>query len=408
MDESSAVWNSSKRTLTASTIVKIWDRASAKEIQRIPVDTANNQALTYSPDGTVLAIAPFNSAIRLYDIKTGHQVQLQNTQEGDVHAIAFSPSGDLLAATVDDRRTQLWDAHTGEALATLLSLNDGKDWLVAMPNGLFDGSPAAWSQILWRFSEDTFDVAPVELFFNDFYRPGLLADLAAGVRPKPAQQIADKDRRQPKLKLSTATGNSIVKTRAVSVKVSIGEAPAGAQDLRLFRNGSLVKVWHGDVLKGQSAATLEATIPLIAGENRLTAYAFNRDNIKSSDATLVLSRTAGNERRGVAYILTVGIDKYANPDYNLRYAAADARDFGEELKRQQEKLARYERVEVMPLFDEQATKAAILAALDRLAAIAQPEDTVFLYYAGHGTAQGSRYYLIPHDLGYQGRRAESS
>src|SRR5207245_5937765 len=41
--------------------------------------------------------------------------------------------------------------------------------------------------------------------------------------------------------------------------------------------------------------------------------------------------------------------------------------------------------------------------LDGLAR-AEPEDAVIIYFAGHGTAQGQRFYLIPHDLGYSGER----
>jgi uncharacterized caspase-like protein len=36
----------------------------------------------------------------------------------------------------------------------------------------------------------------------------------------------------------------------------------------------------------------------------------------------------------------------------------------------------------------------------------EPEDAVFIYFAGHGTAHGQRFYLIPHDLGYMGKRTE--
>jgi uncharacterized caspase-like protein len=37
---------------------------------------------------------------------------------------------------------------------------------------------------------------------------------------------------------------------------------------------------------------------------------------------------------------------------------------------------------------------------------AQPEDAVLLYFSGHGTAQKDRFYLIPHDLGYDGPRSQ--
>jgi hypothetical protein len=201
----------------------------------------------------------------------------------------------------------------------------------------------------------------------------------------------------------------------------VNNAPAGAKDVRLFRNGSLVKVWHGDVLKGQPSATLEATVPVVAGENHFSAYAFNNENVKSHDAELNITGADSLKREGTAYVVAVGVNSYENPQYNLKYAAADAQDFADELKRQQTRLGKYAQVVVVPLLDSDATKANILAALKILAGDtsappanapkslarlrpAQPEDTVAVYFAGHGTAQRSRFYLIPHDLGYSGGR----
>src|SRR5205085_5149471 len=80
------------------------------------------------------------------------------------------------------------------------------------------------------------------------------------------------------------------------------------------------------------------------------------------------------------------------------------------------------RVEVVTLLDRDATKQNIETALRRLSGeqtgplppgapksleqlkAAEPEDAVVVYFAGHGTAQGRRFYLIPHDLGYAGER----
>jgi hypothetical protein len=191
----------------------------------------------------------------------------------------------------------------------------------------------------------------------------------------------------------------------------------------LFRNGSLVKVWHGDVLKGQSSATLETTVSIVAGPNQLTAYVFNRDNVKSSDATLFLNGSDSLKRAATLHILAIGINQYANSGYNLKYAGADARAFAEEVERQQRKLGYYGQIETTTLFDRDATKANMIYALKRLAGssdakpagapmtlekikAAQPEDAVVIYYAGHGTAQEQRFYLIPHDLGYEGGRTD--
>jgi hypothetical protein len=191
--------------------------------------------------------------------------------------------------------------------------------------------------------------------------------------------------------------------------------------VRLFRNGTLIKFWRGDVLKGGKQATFEAEIPIVAGENELVAYAFNHDNVKSQDAELAVTGGASLRRKGVAYVIACGVNQYANSQYNLKYAVADATSFAEEVRAQQMKLQDYERVEIIPLLDKDATKANILLALKRLSnaqatlppnapqalskiQTAQPEDAVLIFFAGHGAAQGSRFYLIPHDLGYAGER----
>src|SRR4029079_12802391 len=34
----------------------------------------------------------------------------------------------------------------------------------------------------------------------------------------------------------------------------------------------------------------------------------------------------------------------------------------------------------------------------------QPEDAIFIYFAGHGTAEKGHFFMVPHDLGYTGPR----
>jgi hypothetical protein len=256
---------------------------------------------------------------------------------------------------------------------------------------------------------------PVEAFFKEFYRPGLLPDIFAGrsIEP-PTRDISTIDIRQPTVKILAARTNlsADITTRKLDVRVEIKDAPpdthrtntSGARDVRLFRNGSLVKLWRGDVLGGKGSITLEAAVPVVAGDNNFTAYAFNRENVKSRDSVLTVKGAGSLGRRGTAYILSIGVNEYANPQYNLRYAVADAQGFSEELKRRQETLGIYERVEITLLLDDDATKEKIVTALTTLQRRAQPEDMVVVYFAGHGTAQGNRFYLIPHDLGYSGER----
>src|SRR5262249_25973271 len=132
----------------------------------------------------------------------------------------------------------------------------GRDSLTVTPDGLFDGSEAAWKQIIWRSADRTTEFLPVEAFFNEFYYPELMEDIMAGKHPVAARNIAQLDRRQPQIQLTSDAPHNVTDVRNLNVEVQIIEAPSnetragsGAQDVRLFRNGSLVKAWRGDVLK---------------------------------------------------------------------------------------------------------------------------------------------------------------
>jgi uncharacterized caspase-like protein len=416
--------------------VTLWDVATGSPSGTLSGHGKGVTQVVFSRDGRLLASSSSDNSIRIWDVAARRELRSLKGHTANIESLDFSPDSRLLASASDDGGTFLWDATTGEHLLTLISLDDGGEWMVVTPQGLFDGTPISWNQILWRYNQDTFNVAPIEWFFNEYYYPGLLGEIFAGKRPKVTEDISRKDRRQPVVKLSlvdpagaTATG---ISARTTKVKIEITDAAAdkdnsqsaGARDVRLFRNGSLIKVWRGDVLGEKPAVTLEEEISVVAGPNQLTAYAFNRDNVKSKDSQLLLTGADSLKRAGTLYIIAVGVNEYANPQYNLKYAVADAQSFAEEVRRRQMQIGQLERVEVVPLLNERATKANILAALQQLSGIpgppslkatdpafsglkrAQPEDKVIIYFAGHGTAQAQRFYLIPHDLGYTGDRTK--
>jgi len=240
----------------------------------------------------------------------------------------------------------------------------------------------------------------------------LLADIYAGKRPVPAVEIARKDRRQPEVAL--AVEHADTSARTVNLTLHIKEIPAdsqhqrgsGVKDLRLFRNGSLVKVWHDDVLHGKSEATVSLRVPIIAGENRFTAYAFNNDNVKSRDAVSLVQGADSLRHPVTTYVLAVGVNDYANPDYNLKFAVPDAQSLAATLKEKQERLPEKSEVEVAFLLNHDATRSKILNAISQIGQKVQPDDHVIIFFASHGTAAKNSFYIIPHDIGYSGSREQ--
>ena len=447
--------------------VRVWNVNSGEAISSFDNLAAEVNALSVSPDGQLLAAANVDKTVRLWKISDPVPIKTFTGHAGQVWTVVFNPSSTMLASGSDDRNVILWDLQSGkdgpqlkgnsdsvsglaftkdgrfiacgsddgsitvwdsasaELKATMVSMPNSDDWLVATPDGLFDGSPESWNLMLWRFDGSTFNVLPVESFFNEFYYPGVLAEILASKDPKAPSNIVQKDRRQPRIDLKIRNGNSDVTTRNIDIEIEVAGVPAdkshstesGAKDLRLFRNGLLVKKWAGDVLQTGNTRTLRTTIRIVAGENRISAYAFNSDNIKSLDATAIVNGANNLTRKGAAHMLVIGIEQYENPRYNLKYSVSDATEMGAQLKAQQERLGRYNPIVTIPLTNAEATKKNILLALARLAGSstgplpqdvpkvistinpAQPEDAVVIYFSGHGSALRDRFYLIPHDMG---------
>jgi WD40 repeat protein len=424
--------------------VRQWNVADAKEISSFHINETYSAELAFTRDGNQLAVTSGNKVVR-WDINANTKLPDLEAQPNAVNGIAFSNDGKLLFTGGDDGTTRVWDAHSGELLATLIAVSGSNDWIVVTPEGPFDGTAGAWKQMLWRFDHNTFNYAPVESYFNDFFHPGLLQEIFEGKRPPPPQgkELAKRDRRRPAVRVELADGGPLAAAREnprgetarnVTIHVVVtengeaGDSPqprtAGAQDVRLFRNGSLVKLWRGDVfnLGGKDGCKLQprphpqsprrsvctVTVPIVTGPNNLAAYAFNHDNVKSEDATLTVTGAESLKQEGTLHILAVGVGRYANENYNLNYTPDDATSFASQLKLEQEKLGQYRSVEIKTLLNEEAKKENILAELKRLATTVQPEDAVVVYFSGHGKASGDHFYLVPHDLGYSGSRDQLS
>jgi WD40 repeat protein/uncharacterized caspase-like protein len=498
--------------------VRLWDLNSGQEARTFEHD-APVWSVAFSPDGKTLASGVEDGTIRLWDVASGKMMRAFKGHAERVNALEFDPGGGRLASfgdgeiklwsvadgaavsyevvpawvaanprfgiinlngrmvrpSADGKVIKLTDLGTKEELASLLSLGD-MEWMVVTPDGSFDSSSVystfgGWKHLLWRFNNNTFDYAPVEAFFGEFYRPGLLKEVVSGARPKAPRDLPALDRRPPRVHISLATppppGDRMpsdkttlgfycddipnlrefaLSSRVQRVEVSAeevggGDTAAGIRDLRLFRNDSLVKIWRGqtaeevarqpgcrfDAAASGSARKVvcAADVTIVAGQNSLRAYAFNRDNVKSDDALLIVQGAEKLARDDATlYILAVGVNSYADPAHNLRYAVADAEAVSERLASQQPLTKQYAKAVTVRLLDGDATKENILLALRRLGsgdegaspeglpaelrklARMRPEDALLIYFAGHGESDGDRFYLIPHDGFPQGRQSD--
>jgi WD40 repeat protein/uncharacterized caspase-like protein len=465
---------------------RVWEVPSGRPLHILPGHAEFINMVSFSPNGEMLLTGSYDDEpVLLWDLASdkmvgydrlpqwAERVELPRHTDNEVTTGVTWVGGKRVAARPTSGQIDFVDTDTSDVLASLVMLNDA-DWMVTTPEGFFDGSPEAWRRLRWRFNGDTFDHGAVELYFNDFFYPNLLQEALSGNPPKASEgrELGRVDRRQPTVVIASVGGRAVLPpdsalgsrivsdTRTASVVIEVADnvgtdraaarqGSSGAQDLRLFRNGSLVRVWHDDLFKlgpkegcrqfssaapnGPRRVRCRADVRLVAGDNTFTAYAFNGSDVKSEDATIMVGGADALKREGKLYVLAIGVNKYTDKSYDLSYAVPDIVSIGTALEEQQgrlrqdTRLKQYSGVEVITLADEDATKQNILLALrcftqgakagvpeggsaklkSQLAKIkrAEPEDALIIYFAGHGTSRGGRFYFLPHDFGGEGDEA---
>ncbi|RMH69824.1 MAG: PEGA domain-containing protein [Gemmatimonadetes bacterium] len=101
------------------------------------------------------------------------------------------------------------------------------------------------------------------------------------------------------------------------------------------------------------------------------------------------------------WVLSIGISNYEAPTFRLSYAHRDALVFLQELRRLNHSLPDSR---VLKLINQSATKDNIYAALERLKRSVKQNDTVIIFFSGHGTVVYDPDYerkflngLLPYD-----------
>ena len=89
--------------------VRLWDAAHGRLKGTIPAAPPGVNALAYSPDGVLLAMANLDGTATLRDVATDRELGIIQTQGHPLHSLAFSNDGRRLATGGADGAVCLWE-----------------------------------------------------------------------------------------------------------------------------------------------------------------------------------------------------------------------------------------------------------------------------------------------------------
>jgi WD40 repeat protein len=412
--------------------VIIWDVATGKKVRELTGHGNGVKAVAFSPDSKYVVsgaggLEPTgfgDHSLILWEAATGRIARSYDGHVADVLSVAFSEDGRHIVSASADGTTRLWRASNREraaskpdAICSLIPLNDAT-WVVVDSEGRFDtNNPDEIHGFHWIMPDDAMKPLAPEIFFREYYTPGLLRRLLNGPALRPVRKLSGINRAQPGVKILSveqSESNPELATVTVEVTEAVGKRlPADTEEtravynVRLFREGRLVAQYPRPSEK--ATTTMDDAVKLAEwrDENRVdmggasrrqivfsdvrlprrergselqfSAYAFNSDRVKSSTHkyTFIYERSLpAIERR--AFLISFGVDRTERSpaEWTLSFAASDSRDILNVLKDRIAGAGEYREVIAVNLVSEknsrgeeikQATKANLRAALKLLA-----------------------------------------
>lgn len=412
--------------------VKVWDIASGDVKQRLKADFDWVWSVDFSNNGKTLMAGAFDNTIHFWDAGNGRLLT------------TLLPMPDV-ARAVGARAIEIG----AKDLSTL-----SNEWFAVTPEGYFDGSANAPSFIRWRVGNHLY---PAERYLRRFRRPDLVqkalrretiteSPFAASDVP-PVLHFTT-------LKYETANRSSVTVTLETQ-----SQRPVKASDLTLLVNGrplppeamkplpnnltapKALEIGAKAIEMGSKAIELGAKtldpasrpveigakpvrvqmaaapsqlpltrrftfrvpLPLGASEVRLRSIAFDESGLGSNWTEMTPLRRPGQKPvAGNLYVLSIGVSRYRNANgrtfKNLKFAAADAGQMAQRLKREGTPL--YQKVEIYgggALSNEKATVTNIRSGLKWLQSKMRPGqiDTAIVFLSGHGVSDASGRFFFP-------------
>lgn len=309
---------------------------------------------------------------------------------------------------------------------TNLFVSDDMEWISWVPTGYFHSSSQGGMYFGWHINRGVKQLADyydAEQYFEILYRP---EDMLKSIQQ--AKRVSDilleeGERLFDLTKLNRPSagffnsgdltfgddkvlnykdGKYLTTKKSLPLKVDIYDGGGGIKELNIYQNGKLIII--DDEIASITAdeekkITKTYTVDLINGQNDFKIVVLNYQKVESKPDYIKILYSGDMLATADLYILSVGINKYKNPKYNLNYAQPDAKSFTDKVVEKSSKM--FKNIRKIEIYDTEGTRENIYKGFQTVINQAKPEDVFVFYYAGHGSLDeedDNRYYLVPTDV----------
>jgi hypothetical protein len=421
-------------TLTRQGLNLVWRYTPEPSVNGTRLKLAGHNELARSaaitPDGSGFLLGT-DYDLRLFSV-TGKPIWSVSSHGDGAHHVNISADGKTAVAAHGDGTIRWHRMIDGKELLAFYPYIEASPvqqqlrWVLWTPSGYYDAAPGAEQLIGWNVnngSDQSPDFFPIAQFRHAYYRPDMMTRVLAVGDESRAIALANAGRpqapadvlqqRPPVVDIvSPATGYAASSTTLpvrFHVRTPSGEPVTSIRVLVDGRPAEAVLEPPAANAAADAPRSVRVTIP-----ERDVEVSIIVANQYASSMPASVRVTWKGQARGLntapgattftikprLYVLAIGVSQYANPKFNLQFAAKDARDFVATLQAQKDGL--YREVVVYAngaLTDKAATKEEILDGLDWIRRETTSNDVAMVFLAGHGVNdQNNFYFFWPHPV----------
>ncbi|MBC7391417.1 MAG: PD40 domain-containing protein, partial [Opitutaceae bacterium] len=391
--------------------IKIWETMTGKFVKTLYTSKRGAFSIRFSNNGQYIAMASFDNCAVVWNFYTGKLLYELCGHTTVVNEAQFTKDDKFLITASHDSKCKIWNLKTGKEIYAWTGI-DSIDYLSQIPSGYYQTTTHA-AKLIHYVTKDlkviTFDQLDVK-----YNRPDKVLEAIGNTDTLLINSYRKAyQKRIKKLGIDTTQfkdGYSVPESDFINRDVIEYEQTKDKLTLKIKGNDSSYKldrfnVWVNEVplfglrginisKKNRNSFDTALTITLSQGENRIETSVINVNGTESYRMPLFVKYTAPILKETKLHFIGIGINQFANVDYNLSWSVKDIRDLSFKLK------SKYPNIIIDTLFDKDVTKENVLALKKKLLLLNE-DDKVIISYSGHGVlSKELDYYLSTYSINF--------
>lgn len=402
--------------------IRDWGNKESPKLNGVIIKLQENEvsrSLAITPDKQNFILGT-DWYLRLFN-KIGKEIWNVPLQ-GSAWAVNVSGNGKFVVAALGDGTIRWYRLKDGKELLALFTHNDKKRWVIWTPSGYYDASVGGEDLIGWQINngkESSADFFPASKFRKAFYRPDVIENILDFPNESEAVRIANMSRtnleieqtkkeihiediKPPVVTILSPADGTLISDTVVKIKYTVSSQPGETVKditIKAIVDGRPVATDRGITMTPKDKAFREMAVTIPEKNSEISIIAESK--FSASEPATINVKWVGTKKdefiiKPKLYVLSIGVSKYENKDFTLKFAAKDAKDFAKVMEGQKDGI--YRDVVIKELTDEKATKDEILDGLDWLEKETTSKDIAMVFIAGHGVNDDNgNYYFLPVD-----------